>query len=77
MKYNLKRVKVVMDVLIPVEDEDRLNEMDISEIAHECLNGDWSCLREDGPSVTLKNKKECQKACDEHGTELEFFFPIE
>jgi hypothetical protein len=74
MKYNLKRVLITLDVLIPVEDEDTLHNMELGDIVRECYDGQWSLRHSYGDAVTLKNKKECQKACDEHDTDLDFFF---
>lgn len=72
MKYNLKRVKVELDILMLVDD-DRLGNMSLADIGYECEDGEWSLTMREVSSQILNGEKLCQKACDEHGTDLTFF----
>lgn len=73
MELKLKRAKIMVDVLLPVEDENLYNDMNLMEVLQECLDGGWSC-KIDTLSMDVITDAECQAACDEHGTDMEFFF---
>lgn len=73
MEIKLKRAQVLVDVLLPVDDEQLFNDMNLMEVLQECLDGGWS-LKTDVVSINVITGDECQAACDEHGTDMEFFF---
>lgn len=73
MEIKLKRAQILVDVLLPVEDEQLFNDMNLMEVLQECLDGGWS-LKTDLVSMNVITDDECQAACDEHGTDMEFFF---
>ncbi|GEM_PF-6401074 len=73
MEIKLKRAQILVDVLLPVEDEQLFNDMNLMEVLQECLDGGWS-LKTDLVSMNVITDDECQTACDEHGTDMEFFF---
>ncbi len=70
----LLRVTVSYEVLMPVEDETRLHDMELSDIHMECQNGAWSGS---GPTINtvelLTGDQLCRAACAKQGTDLEFF----
>ncbi len=70
----LKRVTLTIDLLIPAGES--AGGMDLDSIQSNAMDGGWSMK---GPEITsevvLEGEQAIQEACDEHGTDLEFFFP--
>jgi protein gp37 len=72
----LKRIKMSFELLMPINAE--VGEMGLEEIHHEIMGGEWSGhdLKIDNVEI-LEGSEAINAACDEHATDVEFFFPDE
>lgn len=74
MTKQLKRVRIVYEVLMPVDSAIGV-EMNLSDIHLECMQGEWSGKGyEVIETEVLDGQDACEAACRDHGTDLEFFF---
>lgn len=71
----LRKVTIQVEILME-ENHDHTN-MDLTEIEHECIEGEWSYAYKDVANEIIEGEEACKEACDKQGTDLSFFFPDE
>ena len=74
MADEMKLRKVTIQVEILMEENHDHTNMDLTEIEHESIEGEWSYDYKTVGNEVLVGEKACKEACDKQGTDLSFFF---